>query len=430
MTARLAAAGGVLSACVAVWAAGGDWTGRIGPHLALYGLAFAAYLVALHDASALSARGLRLALALALLWRSALCLAPPLLSDDVYRSVWEGRIQLQGGNPYAWRDRPDSARWTALRDEVWARMNHREYTAVYPPLWQLAAAGVAAVDDSVAAVKAFVVFCESLTLWALLALLRRRGLPAGRLLTLAWSPLALVEIAGGGHAEALGMLLMTLALLTLEQGRSTLSAVLAALGLQAKLLPGLVALAWARRYRARAVLAAGLVAGVLVLPYLGAGRGLFRSLAAYADYWRFNETLHAPLAALLGQRPAVAAAGLAAALVALVLARRRVEPAGAALAVVAVSLLLAPSVFPWYALWLLPLLTLRDAPAALLFTGTVGLAYLVYPDWRSGEAWQVGWSIRVLEYLPCLLVALGGLAGRAARAHTGRAWPETASSSS
>jgi hypothetical protein len=430
MSARLLAAAGVLSACVAAWAAGGDWTGRVGAHLALYGLAFAAYLVGLHDAPALSARGVRLALVVALVWRAALCLAPPLLSDDVYRSVWEGRIQLQGGNPYAWPDRPDSPRWTVLRDEVWARMNHRGYPAIYPPFWQLAAAAVSAVHDSVAAFKVFLVFCEGLTLWALLALLRRRGLPAGRLLTLAWSPLALVEIAGGGHAEALGMLLMTAALLALEQRRVTPSAVLVGLGLQTKLLPGLVAVAWARRYPPRAVLTALLAAGVVLLPYLGAGGDLFRSLAAYASHWRFNETLHAPLAAWLGPFVASGVGALATAAVALVVARRRVESAGAALVVVVCFLLLAPSVFPWYALWLLPLLTLRDAPAALLFTGTVGFAYLVYPGWQSGEAWQVSWGVRALEYLPCLLVALAGFARRAGRAGNARSWLVTAFSSS
>src|SRR6185503_341554 len=133
MTARLLAAAVVLSVCTVAWAATGDQTGRIAPHLALYGAAFAAYRAALDASACLSRRGLRLALCAAFLWRAVLVGAPPLLSDDVYRSVWEGRIQLQGGNPYAWRDRPASARWESLRDEVWARMNHKDYTAIYPP---------------------------------------------------------------------------------------------------------------------------------------------------------------------------------------------------------------------------------------------------------------------------------------------------------
>jgi hypothetical protein len=89
---------------------------------------------------------------------------------------------------------------------------------------------------------------------------------------------------------------------------------------------------------------------------------------------------------------------------ALWLAWRRVETVAAATAVVVAFLLLAPNVLPWYALWLLPLLVLRDEPAALLFTGTVALAYLVYPGWQSGEPWKLGWGWRALEYLPCVFV--------------------------
>ena len=73
------------------------------------------------------------------------------------------------------------------------------------------------------------------------------------------------------------------------------------------------------------------------------------------------------------------------------------------------SLLLGPNVLPWYALWLLPLLVLRDEPAALLFTGTVSLAYLVYPAWQSGEPWALGWGWRALEYGPCVAVAAWSL---------------------
>jgi hypothetical protein len=90
---------------------------------------------------------------------------------------------------------------------------------------------------------------------------------------------------------------------------------------------------------------------------------------------------------------------------ALLLAARRVEPTRAGLAVAVASIALSAHVLPWYALWLLPWLVLMDSPAALLFTGTVGLAYLVYPEWLSGGRWQVGWGVRALEYGPCVAVA-------------------------
>jgi hypothetical protein len=397
----------MLTACVAVWAWQGDQTGRIASHLMVYGAAFAAYVLALHASRGLSARRLRLALGLAVLWRAALIVAPPLLSDDVYRSVWEGRIQLRGGNPYAWADRPEAPRWLGLRDDVFRKLNHKDYTAIYPPLWQLATRVVVFVGDSVTLMKAFLVGCELLSLCALRRLLEARGLPPQRLLVQAWSPLALVEIAGSGHNEALGMLCLVLSLAFLDREQRARSAIAAGLAAQAKLLPGLVALAWARRYRARDVLAGLAVAAVPALPFLGAGKELFMSLGKFAEFWRFNETLFAGVALLTGSHlRAVALAALALLLLVSRLAWRRSDPVAACQVLFLAVLALSPNVLPWYALWLLPILVLRDFHPGLLFSGTVGLAYLVYPLWQSGEPWRIGWGIRLLEYGPCLVLAV------------------------
>jgi rSAM/selenodomain-associated transferase 1 len=402
----LAAAGAVLTGAVALWARQGDATGRVAPHLLVYGAAFAAYLAALVVAPRLSRPALLAALFAALAWRAALVAAPPLLSDDVFRYVWEGRIQRLGGNPYAWNDRPASARWAGMRDAVWQGINHKEYSTLYPPFWEWAARGVASVHDSVRAMKVFLVLCELVAIAALLRLLDRRGLPRGRLLVLAWSPLALVEIAGSGHNDALGLALVALSLLALESGRGALSALALTLGFLTKLLPGFLALAWFRRYSWRhAALALGVVI-VVTLPYVSAGPGLLLGLRQYGAHWRFNESLFALWAPLFAHQTAALRAGaLLLAALALALGRRRVEPAAAGLAVVAGALLLSANVLPWYALWLLPFLVLRDCPPALLYTGTAAFAYLVYPPWQSGERWAVGWDVRALEYLPCLLVA-------------------------
>ena len=385
----------------------GDQTRRVGSHLVLFGLAFAAYLTALHAARGLSTRGLRAALVLAVLWRLVLVPAFPLLSDDVFRYVWEGRVQVHGGNPYAWDDRPESARWEAMRDGVWRTVTHKEYTAVYPPLWEMACALVVRLHDSVTAMKAFVVACE-LALLALLAwMLPRRGLPPERLLILAWSPLALVEVAGSGHNDAAGALLLTASLAALDRGDGLGAALAAALGAQTKFLPALVAASWRRRFRWWQVVAAIDLFLLVIVPYAAAGQGLWMSLGKYGRYWLFNQTLFDWLAAVAGDHEGgVKLAGALLAALVLFLGARKADPVTAALVVVAASIVLAPNVLPWYALWFLPFLVLKDAPAALLFTGTVQLAYLVYPDWLSGQRWQVRGVVRVLEYAPCVAVAL------------------------
>ena len=53
--------GAAMSACVLFWALSGDQTGRVPTHLACFGVAFAAYLLALGSSRDLSRRGLFLA---------------------------------------------------------------------------------------------------------------------------------------------------------------------------------------------------------------------------------------------------------------------------------------------------------------------------------------------------------------------------------
>jgi alpha-1,6-mannosyltransferase len=402
-------AGLAISLCVVKWTLEGDQTGRIAPFLASYGLAFAGYLLALAHGRPLAPRALQLALGLAFAWRLALVLAPPLLSNDVNRYVWEGRIQLHGGNPYAWDDRPSAPKWEPLRDAVYHGLNHPTYTAVYPPLWEMTAAAVVFVHDSVTAMKLFLVACEAAAILALASVLRRRGLAPERILVWAWSPLALVEIAGSGHNEALGLLFVVLALLALESGRPFAAALAAALGFEVKFLPGLIAASWLRRFRAWHLLGAGLLAAALLWPYWSARKTMLLSLGKYAEFWRFNETLIAPLASLFGHAGAVRVGAALSVLLAVILAWRKAEPARSGLLVALAALLLAPNVLPWYGLWLLPFLVLVEAPSVLLFTGTVALAYVVYPIWQSGERWYLPWSVRALEYGPCVAVlVLGG----------------------
>lgn len=405
MRPALLVTGGLLSAAVAYWAATGDQTGRIGSHLLAYGIAFAAYLFALARFATPSPSEWRFALGLAVAWRVALALGPPLLSDDVNRYVWEGRIQLHGGNPYRWQDRPEAAHWAPLRDELWKGVNHKDYTAIYPPLWQLAARAVVAVHDSILAMKLFLVGCELVALDLLRRLLAARGAPRERLLVWAWSPLALVEISGSGHNEAFGLLFFLFALLLLELKRPLLAALAAVLGFHAKLVPGLLALASWRRFHWLHAVAGAVLAAALIWPYASAGPGLVRSALGYAEFWRFNETLLAVLATFLAPATAAKVALVLIAHVALVTGEARVDPVHGSLITAVAFLALCPSVLPWYALWLLPLVALRDSPGSLLFTGTVGLAYLVYPEWLAGGTWQVGWGVRALEYLPCVAVA-------------------------
>lgn len=410
---RLAIAG--LCGMALLAASHGDWTRDTPRFLGVFVVLAALYVAALFAAGVfrpsspgLPEADLKWALVVLVLVRLVIAWSEPLLSDDVYRSVWEGRVQRASGNPFAWDDRPEAGKWESLRDGyVYPRINHRDYAAIYPPAWQWAMRGVNAISDSVTAVKMFGVACEALFWAGLWQLLRARGMPVVRVLIAAASPLALIEIAGSGHSEAMGLAALAWAMVGLERNRRTWAALALALAFLSKLVPGLLALPWFRRFRARDYGLMAVVVVILSAPFVE-GTALL-SLRKYGELWRFNETLFAVAEVIGGSHRGGVMVSLAAlAALGLVLARREPDIVRAGLTMSAALLLVMPNVLPWYALWLFAFLpALRMSPlaaAALTFTLTVPLAYLVYPPYLAGAPWQLPWTIRAVEYGVPLLV--------------------------
>src|SRR5258708_16237973 len=72
-------------------------------------------------------------LVLAGIFRLSIVFAPPYLSDDIYRYVWDGRVQAAGINPY--RYIPADEHLQSLRDEkIYLKINQRDYAhTMYPP---------------------------------------------------------------------------------------------------------------------------------------------------------------------------------------------------------------------------------------------------------------------------------------------------------
>lgn len=94
-------------------------------------------------------QALLLSLALAAFWRVPLLQRPPTLSSDVYRYVFDGRIQRLGYNPYIAvpADHPE------LHMDETRLMNYPRLPTPYPPGAELFFRGVMSVHESAWAIK-------------------------------------------------------------------------------------------------------------------------------------------------------------------------------------------------------------------------------------------------------------------------------------
>ena len=350
-------------------------------------------------------------LSVAAMLRVVALFAPQALSTDVYRYVWDGRVQAAGINPY--RFVPADPALARLRDEsIYPNINRADYAhTIYPPTAQLAFLATERVSDSVIGMKLGMLVFDVLSIACLLALLRRNGLPAARVLLYAWHPLPIWEFAGTGHVDAVAIAFLLLAFLAAARRAPIWAGVALAAATLVKFYPAVAAPALYRRWDWRLPAAFVVTLIVLYLPYLGVGSGVFGFLSGYATeegladgsgifLWSFlKEWCHVP-AQVVHHFPFLAALLLLGA--ALWTQRsdstRRAGDLMAALGMASLFTLLVSPHDPWYFTWLVPFLCFRFTVATFWLTGACTLMY-VLPD-------ATGLKVQSLIYIPFLVLSV------------------------
>ena len=166
---------------------------------------------------------LRIILLVAFAARLIAVIAPPFLSTDIYRYVWDGLVQGAGINPF--RYIPADSHLAFLRDaHIYPNINRRDYAhTIYPPGSQMIFWAVTRISSTVTAMKLAMVGFEAATCYVLIRCLKLLRLRPERILLYAWSPVCLWEIASSGHADAAALTFISLALLARLTNRDKLA---------------------------------------------------------------------------------------------------------------------------------------------------------------------------------------------------------------
>jgi hypothetical protein len=341
-------------------------------------------------------------------------LAPPRTSDDLYRYVWDGRVQAAGIDPY--RYPPAAPELVGLRDatlwparSAWCvaedapdprtgrplapgctRINRPAVRTIYPPAAQAYFLGVHVLSPSVRAVQlAAVAFAVALTL-LLLFVLPRLGLDRRRAVLWAWCPLVALEAGNNAHVDVVAAFLTVVALVTLARSvtvRGDLAGGgLLGLAVATKLTPALVLPALVRRPIARLVAVVGAAILTVVVVYtphvLAVGPAVLGYLPGYlTEEGYVNGSRFALLTLLLPESIASLAAVTILAAAAVAVARRNDphRPWRGGLAMTGVALLIVAPAYPWYAILLVALVAI-DGRAEWLAVAAAGPVALYATD--------------------------------------------------
>jgi len=369
--------------------------------------------------------------------------APPHTSDDVYRYIWDGRVQAAGIDPYAYvpaapelaRVRegflwPPAAHWcvplgTPDRDRPGealvpgcTRINRPAVHTIYPPA---AEAYFLAIDQTSPAgagtlpMQAGAAATAIAATALLLAGLRRLGGDPRLAVLWAWCPTVALEAGNGAHVDVLAAALTAAALLLLSRShgrkQSLLGGGLLGLAVATKLYPALAAPAAARRRPAAVGAGAAAAIAAVYLPHLlTVGSRVLGFLPGYLRQEGYGSGARFAVARLVLPQawsgPAAAAILLVVALIAVRTADSH-RPWDGALLMTGTALILTSPAYPWYALLLVALAALAGR-AEWLPLAAAGYLPLF------GRDVGLGWSqASAVGYLTAAAVAASATLARA-----------------
>jgi hypothetical protein len=386
--------------------------------------------------------------------------APPKLSTDSYRYVWDGQVQAAGFDPYQYV--PVATQLTGLRNDFLfypraeycvspsyvsshpaagltpgcTRVNRPTVPTIYPPVAEAYFLGVhylPAADDSSTPIQASTALAAVLITVLLLFALRRLRRDARMAALWSWCPAVALEAGNSAHVDVIAVALTAVAILLLATARTprrtAAGGIVLGLAIATKMTPVLALPAVLRRRWATVTVAAGGAFVAVYLPHvLRVGGKVIGFLPGYLQQEHYATGTRYGIIGLFVTGPlasAMAVLILAAVALAVLQFADPDRSWQGALYMTAAALAVTTPHYQWYSLLLVMLVALDGRPEWLAFAA--GGYYAAVPNLgrftpppRLGNAVAYG--------IPLVIVAAGWLIRRelAARAQAAPAAPEAA----
>lgn len=347
--------------------------------------------------------------------------------DDLWRYQWEGKVQNAGFNPYVLA--PNDKQLVQLRAQfpAWSQINHRDYSAIYPPGMELIFAGLSRFSASAMVYKLLFAAADLAAIAVLLRLIGGQTRHADAA-WYAWNPLVVYSFAGAAHFDSLMILPMLGGILCFVRSRSAadsagqsrwavFGAVAMGAAISIKLVPVLLlpVCVFALGRRAWAL---GLSLGIpalLSLPFGFPGVPIWKSLGRFIYVARLNDMFWWIVEDTFWPNPhqknyhynvVIIFAVLVVSLFFIWNWKRGL------LWVMGTALILSPVLHPWYCTWILPFAAWRRVDAWQVLSITLFAYYLFWNErlfvlpWHS-EPWLRGFIL-----IPPIVTALFALRRR------------------
>lgn len=343
-------------------------------------------------------------------FRLLLLFTIPALSDDFYRFVWDGRLLINGINPYTilpanFVQSLDFHRviWEKV---IFEKLNSPNYYTVYPPLNQLIFAASAALSQgslfgNIVALRVFIFLAEISLLFVIV-----KSKYSDKFNLYAFNPLIIIELTGNLHFE--GVVMCFLILAYNFRKKILLSAFLFACAVCVKMLPLIFIpliirqLGWKKGLIYTVLV--GIFTALFFLPFLDQKliEKLFSSVNLYFQKFEFNASVYYLVRAVGFKIFGYNIIGTAGKIMALLtfsgvlfISWKSKNLFVGALAILTLYFAMATTVHPWYVTNLLVIAIFTNFRYPIVWSFTVFLSYATYQT----NLYQENLWLVALEYL-------------------------------
>ncbi len=340
----------------------------------------------------------------------------PEQSDDIYRYLWDGKLQYHHQSPYQYA--PNDPALTAFHSaQLPGLVNFPHLKTIYPPVAQLFfRCSFTLFGESIAGMKFLFLMVLLGCIGLFYLILKERGGDMRLLLFFAWNPLVVMETTINGHLDILMVLFLLLFLYFFYKQLPALSGIALGLSILTKLVPMVLAplvffyLIRKKDWLTRVLVFFGplllTVAGFYLL-YFNSLQNLFFSALTYSTRWFFNNPLFlAILGVVRNNRTAHIISFSFFILIYLVILFKKIPLEQKVFFALLVFAFMSPTIHPWYLIALLSLLCIYRSPWVMCWSGLVVVTYWVVYQFKLTGIWSDSWLLMAVEYLPLLFLAL------------------------
>ena len=343
----------------------------------------------------------------ALLLRLVFIAAIPNLSNDFYRFIWDGRMLMQGLNPYLYTpelflqgNMAQLIHDGQLLYEGMGKLNGHHYTC-YPPVNQLgflipAMLFSKSLLGSTVVMRLLIMAADIGVWWLGPKLLERLKLSRNNVFLYLLNPFIIIELTGNLHFEGVMIFFLIWSVYLLLTGKWRWSAVVMAISVAVKLIPLIFLPLLIRKLKVKKVLIYYLITGGLTLlmfmPFISSTliENFMSSISLYFQNFEFNASVYYIIRAIgyeVTGYNIIHAVGkvlpfITLVFVLLISAFRKNEKSHvliiSMMMAIGVYYLLSTTVHPWYVAVILSLSIFTKWRFALVWSFTVILSYTAY----------------------------------------------------